>query len=1424
MKFGKTYGNHQIPEWSDFYLDYKQLKHTIRQISTQQDAILALDKESACKQEPSLNNSTVSLTSNSIIESSPETVLATLQNPKVKNLLSQFLIEFEKNIEKVDEFYNKQFSEYDRRLRRLLNDPIIIELQNSNADAAGNGFNGKSSSQANFSEGKTQGFSTFSTHSSFMNSNDAANGSSLNATGMNDNHINHYHHGLPEKEEMDEYIAILVELRSNFRKLKWFGDLNKRACIKILKKLDKKCGTDQQQRFLQEGVFSLDFSNPAEIDIDVNKVNDLLQLLSYDSKSLAKSLGKQANGNGNDESEDSPPSVITQLIQKDDEKGLINELIYTYRSVVLIPTRLLVSLLNKAALLQSKKCIDEILEIIPSLEDANDINKRNFFHHHVIALGKNNFKSSQKKVEKSIDGLPVAISNSVDSANSLMETNDSASFYTSTSTLGKFEGINDLLNMESNTKFLYPAMPPERQLIGAYGSDGINSSDSPNALKYILEKLPVHLRASLLKKDTYKRTPLHYAAQYGLVEITKIIITILKNWDVWNPSTPIDDRAVWGDSDNLTPLHLAVMGTHPVTVETLVSFVSPDVKTSSPKLLFLATRLNSPTLIESLLSINGFDVNYKETGKTGDTALHVATRLNLLDAAKCLIKNGASTEIKDKNYGWTPVFIAASDGLEEMCELLVREAHCNIHIYDDSGWTPMEHAALRGHLKLSKLLAIDDPNIMNPIMTMDEPERSKSPFPNQNMNKCFYKASTPSLVSLKDANTNGSSSNLSMETIIQDSKKSRIPTKKSIIEDSTSAQQQQQQQTMALDVSSVTSKAVKSFGHEFLKHTESFISITLGSNDTSNPIPAITLQKVPFAKASSTELDTALSLMITCQDSLNGEPSILDLPLDETINAVNFKVPFKTNMHHVVYFDLVPTYGVNPATHKKGQSSETDTFGFGSSGNLKHSSLRRSEDSQISISRSNALSQYGSLPLKRVPSQKPQRLVLGRAIALLDSANTRVGKNKRSLQDTVTVPIISSESMEILGTINFEFLLVNPFTPSNPSFFEKTTRWLNSDTYWKQLVSTRVIGHRGLGKNIDSKKTLQLGENTVESFIAAASLGASYVEFDVQLTKDDVPVVYHDFLVAESGVDIPMHELTLEQFLDLNNINDDKKDAAKDLLDKNFNHKDEKITQESQNSGRETPFRRRRSVDDTDLKNSREKDAKASLESFWERRMRYTKTYKEKNYKGNFRGSSIASSFVTLKEVFRKLPKNVGFNVECKYPMTDEATKEEMSQIAIEMNHWIDTVLQTVYAHCGKRDIIFSSFNPDVCIMLSLKQPHFPVLYLTEAGSTVMTDSRALSLQSAVRFARTWNLLGIVSAAKPIVEAPRLAHIVKSSGLVLFTYGVLNNDPAIARREILAGVDAVIVDSVLAVRKGLTKEALSTSSNSSEESINDILA
>jgi glycerophosphodiester phosphodiesterase len=48
--------------------------------------------------------------------------------------------------------------------------------------------------------------------------------------------------------------------------------------------------------------------------------------------------------------------------------------------------------------------------------------------------------------------------------------------------------------------------------------------------------------------------------------------------------------------------------------------------------------------------------------------------------------------------------------------------------------------------------------------------------------------------------------------------------------------------------------------------------------------------------------------------------------------------------------------------------------------------------------------------------------------------------------------------------------------------------------------------------------------------VTAASLGAEYVEFDVQLTKDLVPVIYHDWVLSETGLNIPVNAVTLEEF------------------------------------------------------------------------------------------------------------------------------------------------------------------------------------------------------------------------------------------------------------------------------------------------------
>ncbi|KAG4219607.1 hypothetical protein PC116_g31914, partial [Phytophthora cactorum] len=184
-------------------------------------------------------------------------------------------------------------------------------------------------------------------------------------------------------------------------------------------------------------------------------------------------------------------------------------------------------------------------------------------------------------------------------------------------------------------------------------------------------------------------------------------------------------------------------------------------------------------------------------------------------------------------------------------------------------------------------------------------------------------------------------------------------------------------------------------------------------------------------------------------------------------------------------------------------------------------------------------------------------------------------------------------------------------------------------------------------------------------------------------------------------------------------------------------------------------------------------------------RMKYTLNFKKKGYKANTRGNFVQAPFATLEELFKKIPENVGFNIEMKYPMLLESEKEDM-----------DT----------NRHIIFSSFNPDICLCLSFKQPSIPILFLTDAGSEEVSDIRASSLQEAIRFASRWNLLGIVSNAEPFVNSPRLVKVVKQTGLICVSYGVQNNDPTLVQRQVKEGIDAVIVDNVLAIRRGLTKD------------------
>jgi glycerophosphoryl diester phosphodiesterase len=74
----------------------------------------------------------------------------------------------------------------------------------------------------------------------------------------------------------------------------------------------------------------------------------------------------------------------------------------------------------------------------------------------------------------------------------------------------------------------------------------------------------------------------------------------------------------------------------------------------------------------------------------------------------------------------------------------------------------------------------------------------------------------------------------------------------------------------------------------------------------------------------------------------------------------------------------------------------------------------------------------------------------------------------------------------------------------------------------------RVFAHRGFAV------APGVSENTIPAFFAALELGATHIETDVQVTKDGVPVLFHDIdLFRVAGIERKIHELTSDQLAEV---------------------------------------------------------------------------------------------------------------------------------------------------------------------------------------------------------------------------------------------------------------------------------------------------
>lgn len=139
----------------------------------------------------------------------------------------------------------------------------------------------------------------------------------------------------------------------------------------------------------------------------------------------------------------------------------------------------------------------------------------------------------------------------------------------------------------------------------------------------------------------------------------------------------------------------------------------------------------------------------------------------------------------------------------------------------------------------------------------------------------------------------------------------------------------------------------------------------------------------------------------------------------------------------------------------------------------------------------------------------------------------------RSSKGCAILPVTSVKHRP-LGQIVLAYLVIKPMET------DLCDMSVSYAKYWKNCWQGLDIGHRGSGNSYKTQNCAEVRENTIASIKTACEAGADLVEFDVQLSKDLVPVVYHDFHICialkrkkelneTDMLELPVKELSLEQ-------------------------------------------------------------------------------------------------------------------------------------------------------------------------------------------------------------------------------------------------------------------------------------------------------
>lgn len=375
-------------------------------------------------------------------------------------------------------------------------------------------------------------------------------------------------------------------------------------------------------------------------------------------------------------------------------------------------------------------------------------------------------------------------------------------------------------------------------------------------------------------------------------------------------------------------------------------------------------------------------------------------------------------------------------------------------------------------------------------------------------------------------------------------------------------------------------------------------------------------------------------------------------------------------------------------------------------------------------------------------------------------------------QSQIETDIALLSNNQMCGSLKAEVVLITSLNVEANNLVTK-----NFNYHFNRRKECIPIGHRGMGKTFDATELPKTGftENTLDSFREAMSRGAEMVEFDIVLTKDKIPIIYHDFVFCIDQVKHLDPAPNQSQSVNSKYLSVGVNQMTYEEIKQNkiYSHKIlTKLRAQSSSSSTDD------SINDDMMMSSLEHDPN----TFTSKKM-----------------------FPTLREMCTELSPKLGFNIEIKFPLDLEDGTAEIDQHLkwLSRSQYIDVILKELF-ECTKgtdRCIIISTFDPNLCSMIRMKQNTFPVLFLTNGitNKKRYKDFRTKSTQMSLNYIKSENLHGIVAHSEELsrnLKAQNIiySHSTKSGNFYAYSWGDYLNEQSRRRAISELGIRGIIYD------------------------------